>query len=368
MPFKENTKPSRLLGTVEPPILQRDPPHSKPKQIGYDENHPNRRSSPRKSVDIFDDTSKRPGMHKKSKSSVSLKSLIGNDKAKTPRSKSISRDEYMDSRKSKPSIGLSALLSPRKSSKPSKIEVNLYKKDKENQTPPSTAAMPPPPIWAQFATQDIHNNSKPVKIPLNDRVVADTELLNHDHKTRSSSRPYGFQASHQQETAQKEKCKPRPKSDLIAPSHSMTSIAETLSALRKHQARDTSQLLFSENTQMASQRTPRQKAGSPIKAHQPSEDSTMIQCKEICQIPDSDAILGGRGTNVKATVAVLNSSVPLPPNNADKGGYVPALDAKAIEKEFENLLVGLRLRSWSQLVLIKFCRRPETYHKTYETR
>ncbi|KAL9607606.1 MAG: hypothetical protein Q9167_007493 [Letrouitia subvulpina] len=338
MLFNENTKPSRLLGTVEPPLLQREPPHSKTQQSGYDENRLNLRSPPRKSVDVFEDTSKRPNMHKKSKSSVSLKSLMGNDKAKTPRSKSISRDEPIDLGKQKPSTGLSALLSPRKPSKPSKIEVNLCKKDKENQTPPSTAAMPPPPIWAQFATQDVHNNSKSVKVPLNDRVVAENELLNHDHKAHSSSRPYGFQTSYQQEIAQKETSKPRPKSEAIVPSHSIASIAETFSAFRKHRARDTSQLLASEKTQITSKRTPQYEADSPIKTHQPSKDTAIIQGKEIGQMPGSDAIPRGRGTNVKAAVAALNSSTPQPPSNADKGKYAHALDTKAIEKEFENLL------------------------------
>lgn len=74
----------------------------------------------------------------------------------------------------------------------------------------------------------------------------------------------------------------------------------------------------------------------------------MIQSKEICQMPDSAAILGGRGTNVKAAVAALNSSATHLPNNADKGGHAHALDAKAIEKEFEVLLVGLCLSSWSR--------------------
>ncbi|KAL8948786.1 MAG: hypothetical protein Q9183_007655, partial [Haloplaca sp. 2 TL-2023] len=131
-------------------------------------NSDNLRSSPQKPVQVFEDVEKRPGMHKKTKSSVSLKSFIVGDKSKPSKPTPQEPDQGAKLKRPKSSTGLSALI-PRSPRKP-KAETKSPVKEKENQTPPQTADLGPPPIWAQFATQQMQQAQLGARIPLNDRV------------------------------------------------------------------------------------------------------------------------------------------------------------------------------------------------------
>ena len=78
--------------------------------------------------------------------------------------------------KNKSSTGLSALFSK---SKPSKADANgeaKQAKEKENQTPPNSAGIMPPPIWSEFSKQDGDGTPRTTKVPLNDsRAFGETQ-------------------------------------------------------------------------------------------------------------------------------------------------------------------------------------------------
>jgi hypothetical protein len=112
-------------------------------------------------------------MHKKTKSSVSLKSLVGGTKTA---SRARGRFHWRCRRRNQSRPRVSALLSRSKSSKGHKHEMPRVLKDKENQTPPSSAGSEPPPIWAQCASQPIHETSNTTRVCLNDRRSVDEEM------------------------------------------------------------------------------------------------------------------------------------------------------------------------------------------------
>jgi hypothetical protein len=142
------------------PFLPPDHPHCTP--LG--ELHQNQQSQPptstRKSKESKRPNTKEEGyksLHKKTLSSLSLKSLAGKDSDKTPKSKE--KDTKAD--KPKKTTNLSNLLSRQKSSKSLRkeaVEDEAWgQKDKENQNPNTPSrndvSSRPPPIYAQFSSE-----------------------------------------------------------------------------------------------------------------------------------------------------------------------------------------------------------------------
>jgi hypothetical protein len=142
------------------PFLPPDHPHCTP--LG--ELHQNQQSQPptsaRKSKESKRSNTKEEGyksLHKKTLSSLSLKSLAGKDADRTPKSKE--KDTKAD--KPKKTTNLSNLLSRQKSSKSLRKEAvkdeAWGQKDKENQNPNTPSrndvSSRPPPIYAQFSSE-----------------------------------------------------------------------------------------------------------------------------------------------------------------------------------------------------------------------
>lgn len=95
---------------------------------------------------------------------VSLKSLGNKDTTKLAKTKDSKEDSPTKPKKTKSTTNLVGFLSRPKSSKDlNKLAENETKqaKDKENRTPPSSLSdpSPPPPIYAQFCSQDLGSNS-----------------------------------------------------------------------------------------------------------------------------------------------------------------------------------------------------------------
>ncbi|KAL8779680.1 MAG: hypothetical protein Q9213_006827 [Squamulea squamosa] len=158
----------------------------------HNANRENIRSSPRKPVEVYEDVYKQPGMHKKTKSSMSLKSLIRNDKDKPSKPSSQELEDGTKLKRPKSSTGLSALLSRSKQPKEPKWERKSPTKDKENRTPPQTADLLPPPIWAQFATQQTTEPYKSTALPLNNRDDIEREIALYTPKDYSPSKQRNF--------------------------------------------------------------------------------------------------------------------------------------------------------------------------------
>ncbi|KAI9879567.1 MAG: hypothetical protein M1830_008101 [Pleopsidium flavum] len=229
----ENTNPNGRDPSNVLPSNPSNRPHPSQPLGEVSKNRERARSSPRKPAGPGRDVSHDDGksMHKKTKSSVSLKSLVGGDKASKPSTQQIPLE--MKPKKSKSSTSLSALLSRSKSSNGHKHETSRGWKDKENQTPPSSAGSDPPPIWAQCASQPLQGTSNTTRVCLNDRRSVDEEMALYTPKEYSPSKQRNFCDYNQPTLAKRPEAKARPKSAYLPSAPSMASITDTLSGRRK---------------------------------------------------------------------------------------------------------------------------------------
>lgn len=239
------------------------------------------------------------GLHKKTKSSVSLKSLIKDrEKKENPRPAGDSPNEEgsfeKKMRKMKSTASLSAIL--KRSSRDRKGEaVNEPKeREKENRRPVSEVVASP--IWAQFATQSQEDSMGNVFVPESGRSLEE-EVSLYTPKQYSPSKQRNFYDYHQPTLAQK----PRPKSDYI--SSGTTKVREMLGQI---------------------QRVPSGKKRHPemhAEIHNVSDERTSY---------DSKRNSGHSSGRVMAAVSAFN---------AKDVGARRDQDSKKIESEFEKLLV-----------------------------
>ena len=218
------------------PILPPDHPHNQNRVLGQIHNPPSNSSSPRKSRDMQE--TKPKGLHKKTLSSVSLRSL-GKDKEKEKEKdkqcKESSRhqaekDTTGKPKKTKSSTNLAAVFQKSKASKEGNDQSQA--KDKENTTPPSSAvAEVHTPIWAQFSSQPFQEIRTTSTIPLNDRRGIEQEIALYTPTEYSPSKQRNFfdygQPSLRRRVPSKEK--ERPRSTYLPMSASTSSFIDTLS-------------------------------------------------------------------------------------------------------------------------------------------
>lgn len=278
--------------------------------------------------------------------SASFKSLVGMEKEK-PSKKKHEKEEEKKMKKSKSSTSISAILSRPRSSKGVKAEEAHRQKDKENQTPPSSAGIAPPPIWAQFATQGFEEPAHTTMIPLNDRFTVEEEVALYTPRDYSPSKQRNFQDYQKPTLSQRAEPKPRPKSECVASGPTSASFAETISGLRKSdrkkiqvgisnqqqqngQAADGSEALFAKEKQM-------NERPSSVENRKVSHDSA-----------GSDLPMPQPGSRVMAAVAAFNGKAKDLPKEPPKDAETAQLDPKAIESAFESLLVSQLLRRLSR--------------------
>ncbi|EED24395.1 conserved hypothetical protein [Talaromyces stipitatus ATCC 10500] len=237
---------------------------------------------------------KKEGLHKKTKSSVSLRSLIKDrEKKEKPRSSSDSPDEEgslgKTMKKMKSTASLSAIL--KRSNRGRKGEAVTEPKDKENQRPTSEVVSP---IWAQFATQPLEDPKGNVYVPGSQRSLEE-EVSLYTPKQYSPSKQRNFY-DHQPTLVQK----PRPKSDYI--SSGTAKVKEMLGQI---------------------QRVPSGKQRNPERQ---SEFQHSSDSRSIHESKRNSNHSGGR---VMAAVSALN---------AKEADMRKDQDSKQIENEFEKLL------------------------------
>ena len=135
------------------------------------------------------------GLHKKSKSAVSLASLAPKYSSKEDgyRSRSRSRaDKEKTPKKLKSTTNLVALLSRTRPSKNPTNEIdNQDTQDKENSRPPQSNEAPPP-IWAQFATTTTSQPTSPRRSPRDRFEIVEDEISRYTPTSYSSSRQNNF--------------------------------------------------------------------------------------------------------------------------------------------------------------------------------
>lgn len=292
-------------------------------------NRENALPSPVVPVDVYEDKAQGFSFHKKSKSTVSLKSLMGTEKADAPKMKPRpKKQEEEKPKKSKSSTSLSALLSRPKSSKDLKTDMSRQQKDKENVTPPSSADIAPPPIWAQFAKQKDSVMAR--KVPLNDTRDVDNEMALYTPQEYSPSKQRNFHGFQKPSLSRKGE---RPKSAFLASGISTTSFAETLSGLRKysHDRGESRSSNLSEQHRNSAESHRKSSSEYP----NPGRGDRNSNRKVSDGSSNSGLTMAKRGSRVMAVVAALNGKS----KEAAKETTDPKLDLKDIDNAFESLLV-----------------------------
>lgn len=233
-------------------------------------------------------------LHHKTKSSVSLKALIGEREKKDTRSPDSPEEGSLERtmKKVKSSTSLSAIL--KRSYRGRKGELPNETKDRENQRPKSDF---PPPIWAQFATQPLEDASGNVSLPDHGRSLEE-EVSLYTPKNYDPSKQRNFYDYHQPTLV----TKPRPKSDYI--SSGTTKVREMLGHI---------------------QRMPSDKQRNVEKQvqNQGFADARSSQDSKRSSNPGSNRVM--------AAVSAFN---------AKEAGSRRSVDSKQIESDFEKLLVS----------------------------
>lgn len=311
----------------------------------HNANRDNIRPSLGKPVEVYDDGEMRPSMHKKTKSSVSLKSLISSDKAKPLKTSSQQSEDGTKLRRPKSSTGLSALLSRSKTPKaPKEPKPNSKSplKDKENRTPPPTAGMLYPPIWAQFATQQTPEHRTPTTNPAKGRVEIEREIALYTPKEYSPSKQRDFY-EFQPTLSRNPETKSQPRSDIIS-SHATKASVDTLVSGTRNQtgtgSEQTCPVRVGDSTKEKTKENHRPTHEKDLESIKTQPDADRGLAEVSNGVAASAAAKVKRGSRVMAAVAAFNGTrdgvreiQPLRPSP-------PELDVKAIETEFETLLVS----------------------------
>lgn len=323
--WNEQTETRKDDGHLHGSMLPPDHPHTR---LHLREDSGNRSSvmaSPRKSADIRKDHTLACAETENPYRLTSFNMRAEKDKLKSPRKKSVKEDDS-PMKKSRSSTALSALLSRPRSSKGLKDENARPKKDKENQTPPSTADLVPPPIWAQFATKGVQEPPSTYKIPLNDRKSIDDEVRRYMVWERSPAKQRNFHDIQKPTLSGRSEAKPRPKSECLAPRPTRENFAETVSGLRRS-ARDKSSSTAASSQQATS-----------IKNTGPSQRPTIEPRKVSDDFAGPGLTVGKRGSRVMAAVAAFNGKAKELPKEPLETPSSADLDPQAIESAFETLL------------------------------
>ena len=332
---KENANPNQTSDVTRTFFLPPDHPHN-----GQQSREPTRNQesarSPQKPIEVYEDESKSLRLHKRTKSSVSLKSLMSNEKVKTRKSSSPEKKDGRKPKKTKSSTGLSALFSKSKSSTDLTLDGAPATKDKENTTPPPTGNAAPPPIWAQFASRPFEGYTS-TKVPLNDARDIAEEIALYTPAEYSPSKGRNFM-DYQAPTLARVETKPRPKSGLLPSSASKTTFTDTIAGLRKRgYDKISSQPLSAQERARSSVEYPQ----SSSEKNAPSQ-RTGTEPQRRSEDVGVDSVAVKRGSRVMAAVAAFNgkSQISDVPKDIVNKTQEPPLDPKAIETAFESLLVS----------------------------
>ncbi|KAF2812308.1 uncharacterized protein BDZ99DRAFT_412911 [Mytilinidion resinicola] len=315
------------------PMLPPDHPHTQ-RALGQIHNPPSNPASSRKSKDTKD--AKPKGLHKKTLSSVSLRSLAKDkDKEEKRHSREPSRaradkDETGSPKKNKSSTNLAAVF--HKSKAPKEVNRNSHNaRDKENTTPPGSAIAPEvqTPIWAQFSSQPFQEVRTTSTIPLNDRRSIEQEIALYTPTEYSPSKQRNFY-DYGQPSLQKRPgaaSKERPKSTFLPSTGSTSNFMETLS--RKMSGERAPLSATKGNEIRGKEDTSSRGATTRGMLRRASSEGR----KSMDDKPRPGQTVAQKGARVMAAVAVFNGKS----KEAEVGASSP-LNPKDIDEEFEAVL------------------------------
>ncbi|KAF8866867.1 hypothetical protein BDZ45DRAFT_719878 [Acephala macrosclerotiorum] len=252
-------------------------------------------------------------LHKKTLSSISLKSLSGKDSDKVPKSKDPKPNKP---KKTKSSTNLATLLKRPKSAKDLKKEVEeevQAQKDKENQSPLSAdASRPtrPPPIYAQFSSEHF------AKQPLGGKFLEDEIDMYTPHDYIPGKQRNFYQGPGSQPTLGKSSTSsalPRPKSTYLPSSFSVQDISRRISSGSSH-----------------SLELMRRVSGGKRPSLDRKSTANSGKSEKSAKVEKGAP---NKGQRVLAAVSAFGSRPAKPEAKAG-----PVLDDKDVDKEFEAML------------------------------
>lgn len=269
-------------------------------------------------------------LHKKTKSSVSLKSLLNKDK-KEPEPKAPRNDHDSKQKKPKKTKSTTSLSGIFKRSQRGKKDTSYDKEDKENAgLTRSSNEMPPPPI-PRSRTHSIQSQLSGRYMPPSGRSLEE-EMSLYTPRGYSPSSQRNFHDFQRPSLTKRPEPKWRPKSEYG--SSSTSSVKDILHSMHKRSPSAGSIKSNSSRTHPLAERPPAEKRKTSS---------------------------GNRGSRVMAAIAAFSAK----DKNFDKPKSV---DTKEIESEFERLLVSRTLCSPPHLLLIlDFYRTHVTYLTICET-
>ena len=323
------------------PVRRDFPQHPDLGLRDHNANRENIRSSPRKPVEVYEDDYKRPCMHKKTKSAVSLKSLIGNDRVKPTKLSWQESEDGTKLKRPKSSTALSALLTRSKTPKEPKSDCKSPTKDKENRTPPQSADLAPPPIWAQYATQNTSEPRKSTSIPLADRNDVEKEIAPYAPKEYSPSRQRNFY-DYRPTLSRKSEQNPRPLYKIMGPGSTEAHVKLGPSTQRQPVV-DRKQLHpMAENRANDESSMDRLIRGDKRVSN--GTDSNTNAETQVSGISHGSASSAAakvkRGSRIMAAMATFDGSRDRACERKSRNTSPPELDTQAVESQFETLLVS----------------------------
>ncbi|EKG13135.1 Diaphanous GTPase-binding protein [Macrophomina phaseolina MS6] len=321
------------------PMLPPDHPHAQ-RILGEIHNQPLAPAPPRKSKDGRD--SKMRGLHKKTLSTVSLRSLAKEKDKPKDESKDERREQSRPRsedkmKKTKSSTSLSAVFSKAKSPKKNSSGSG---KDKENTTPPHSATSAThTPIWAEFSRQkpeeDYREINTSTTIPLTIPRDLEHEIALYTPADYSPSKQRNFYDFEKPSLQQRHpsggssRTGSRPNSWYLPKSGSTHSFMETLS---KKVSEDKKQTLGGKAQTFVDNWRTKGESRRPS-----AEESTLYRTTSHRRKAEDDkkhvesVLASKRGSRVMAAVAAINGRAKEPELEAP-------LDQEKIDAEFEAVL------------------------------
>jgi hypothetical protein len=350
--LKENTASfNPLLGAINTPLLPQDHPHGGHRVLGEITLNNNQQQSSRRPAPP---TEQRPRLHKKTASTVSLRSM-GKDKDDTKgKSKESPSKEKRDNKpkpkKTKSSTNLASVFAKVKSPK-AEPEHQGQPKDKENTTPPGSAINPPQtPIWAQFTSLGAQEMGTTTKVPLNDGRTIEEEIALYEPKDYSPSKQRNFYGYGQPTLSNK----PRPKSEVISGNPSSISIFEAMTRKISNEG----------NSRRRSLMGSRRNSSEEDNGKGDVEKGKASRSKAVSPTPPEAISVPKRTSRVKAAVAAINNlNVRTNKTVKERSGPALEMDPKEIEAAFEAVLVCYHCHPCMEHANT-LNRTPETYQKT----
>ena len=259
------------------------------------------------------------GLHKKTKSAVSLKSLRSYMERKDKSTDYLPDDESLEwkSKKNKSATSLSAILKRSQRGRKDSSSKDSY--NKENRGLFDIGDTVPSPVGNPYSAQSLQGQAASSKSPDKRRTIQD-EVSLYTPKGYSPAQQRNFHDFQQPYLAKPSASKPRPKSDILSGNRVREALGLAARTSTDHPEPDQEPECTSPSKSRRSHRFSRSRAnsGSEAKVQQPEEKREASPKK---------------GSRVQAAISAFNAK-------EQEADLHRRLNAKDLESEFEKLLVS----------------------------